>query len=877
MKKILQILLFITLPLFLCGQTLLDTRITATLDNLSLSESIQLIQEKSGVSFAYTPDILPADVRITFSGINTTLSHFLNVILSDTGFGFELVGKQVVIFKKSEPASTRKYTISGFVQDAATGERLISASVYDQGSNLGVYTNNYGFFSLTLPAGVINLSVSYLGYQPDLRMMNLDQNITLSIPLASSLTLNEVLITAQRTKIDQLAFPNRESILEAAKRLPQLGGEPDILQAASKLTGIQTGADGVGGLNIRGGSSDQNLILLDDTPIYNPTHTWGVFSVFNTSAIQSFDLYKSGFPARYGGRLSSVFDIRTKDGNNQEFDGELDLGLVASKATFEGPIEKGKASFFVSGRRSLTDFISVPYYNLSRRKEGINGSIRYFFYDLNLKINYAPTLKDRLYFSIYNGGDIYRDNKSIKGYATDTLAYYDEILDQDWGNTVAAFRWNRTLSAKLFSNTTLTFSRFFYQSKNIVNVEAFKKGVKFLDLISLGQYNSNIEDNTAKIDFDYYHSPTNTLRFGLQASYFIFQPGVISVSQDVQANDNLRDSIIVTLDTFWRKSDLRSQSLSFYAEDQFDFLKNGKASLGIHAALFQSGNKTYFSWQPRIRIGWNFPKDWSAGAHGEVNTQFLHLLSATTIGLPNDIWVGSTDRVKPQESLQITLWLLKKFKEDYEIKWNGYYKSLHNLIAFQESATFLLNASNWENEIVAGIGKSYGMEFEIRKSKPRYAVWANYTLAYADRKFEGLNFDEKYPFRYDRRHVVNMAGIWKVSAGIELSGSWVYATGLATSLPVGRYAALPGVSLPPIEVFTFESPNAFRLPAYHHFDIGANFRWYSQSGKERILRCGIYNMYFRRNPIYYELRESAQYFQRYVPPFLPSLSYNIKI
>jgi hypothetical protein len=660
------------------------------------------------------------------------------------------------------------------------------------------------------------------------------------------------------------------------KLTPSLGGEADLLQTLTVQPGVQTGAEGVGGFYVRGGSSDQNLVLLDDVPVYHPFHAWGVYSIFNTAAIQRASFYKDGFPSRYAGRLSSVLDVRTRDGNSKQFGFENEVGLVSAKTLLEGPIFKDKASFIVSARRALLDFYSEPYFRSVRQSEGIDGTIKYRFYDLNGKLNVTPDARNKLFFTYYQGHDGYDDFQNIQKISLDTQAVFNSTQIQGWGNTILALRWNRLWSSKLFSNTTLTFSEFAYESKTQSSHDIFQNSNPLLQQFSLSQYNSNIQDRTLKIDFDYFPASAGIVRFGGRVTQYRFQPGIVSVSEDVKSNQGLKDSLSSSLDTFWRRSQMESVEYSAYGERNFKIREQLSGTAGLFLSAFQNRGDNFLSAQPRLSLASRFAERWIIGVNFEAMTQFLHLLTATSIGLPNDIWVSTTRLVKPQRSWQVSMFAMVDLDSELKLKGQIYYKQMRNLVAFEDASTVLVNAANWESQVEQGRGSSYGLEFDIKKSFGLFEFALRYTFSKANRQFENDNAGAAYPFRYDRRHTLNLQIIRPFGKKWRLSAQWFFASGIATTLPVGTYVTVPGISLPPIQVFTFDSPNAFRLPYYHHLDLNATYRF---AGKRlsHTLQFGIFNIYFRKNPIYYELREDNQYYQRFIPPLLPSFSYSVKI
>lgn len=876
MKNLYLLFLGIFFSANLWGQNTVEKKISISADEVPLTSFLNILADAAEISISFSRDQIPASATVTGNFSDQEVGFILTSVLAPYNLDFRPVGKQLVVFALPPPATEKKWTIGGYIEDGSTGERLIGANIIDLHSGLGTNSNNYGFFSISLDKGPTDIIISYLGYKPYKLSIDLSKNILGTFYLEPSLTLDEIVITAPRYEGTNLGT-GHEIALADINSLVSLGGESDLLRTVLMQPGVQSGAEGIGGLNVRGGSNDQNLVLLDDVPVYIPQHTWGVYSIFNTSAIQNARFYKDGFPSRYAGRLSSVLDVRTRDGNKKEYEGEVQLGLVSSKLTLEGPIIKDKASFLFSARRSITDFYSNLYYrNIRENERGTSGTIKYYFYDLNLKFNYAPTIKDKFFLSLYNGQDIYNDNLSIKRYAVNRVAYFDETKDEVWGNNIASFRWNHTYNNKLFSNTTLTFSRYDYISKKFTSIESYYGGRKEEDILRIGQSNSNIQDLTAKIDFEYFPEFNHKIKFGFKLTKYRFQPGVVNAQENSFSNPSTLDSLTFSIDTFWQRSELAPTEIGTYFEDEFQVFKKGKLSAGFYTAIFMTGNKNWYSIEPRFRFSYAFNPFMSAGVSYERMTQFLHLLSTGTIGLPTDIWVSATANIHPQRAHQYAAKWSLHIPNWFDLKVNGYYKEMQNLLEFVEASTLQVNASNWESSVVSGEGSTYGAEFSLRKNAGATQGWINYSYAHANRLFDEINSQEIYPFRFDRRHVFNVGLRHEFNNGLHLKANWTYSSGLATSLPVGLYSNVPEISLPPIDVLTFESVNGFRMPPYHYLDIGGAYAWTGDLGEQRI-EFGLHNVYLRKNPIFYEIREENKLYQRYLPPLLPSFNYIVKI
>lgn len=867
----------------LFAQSALDATVSLRIKDGTLKQALLQLIEESSVRLSFSDHILP-DKQITATFKKETLRTVLNDLLFDTKIVYQEVGNQIVLYEDQTQKSQRKFTISGFVEDAESGERLIAASVLDRRLGIGVETNEYGFFSLTLPEGTVRLSVYYLGYIPQEYALKLNGDKKINITLSASLLLPEIEVIAT----DSITSGIRSGIsinslsAEDIKSLPSLGGESDLIRTTHLLPGVHTGTDGVGGIHVRGGNPEHNLILIDGVPVYNALHAGGLFSVFNTNAIRSAQLIKGGFPARYGGRLSSVLDIHTKEGNMNRFSGQAEIGLLTAKASLEGPIVKEKGSFFVSARRSFINWYIEPLSRREKEDRGEEGKTSYKFYDINAKFNYSLSEKDKIYLSFYRG----RDHFYNQGFRSNTYSFlnttYEDTLhvrfDQSyieeliWGNTVAAARWNHIWSNKLFSNTTLTFSRFetdaaYGDADSLV----YLNGGPTFRSIDYGFFSSSIEDVGGKIDFDWLLSPAQTMRFGAGVTRHRFNPGALSYNESTEylANRDVQGNDPIT-------------SVESFAYVENDFLIGKKLSLnvGLHAARLDVEGKTYNSLQPRLSAYWQTTKrlGWKA-SYGEM-AQFVHLLSNSSIGLPTDLWVPATANVRPQRAWQVAT----GFDYDFsflQLSVEGYYKEMSNLLSFTEGAYFL---NDWQENVTSGEGRAYGMEVLLKKSRGNTTGWMAYTLAWTDRQFDLVNFGERYPFKYDRRHDFKIVLQHAFSKWMQVSANWVVSSGFAYSLPLSQYFyPSTGGAVP---VTDFGSKNSFRMPLYHRLDLGVQFNFKTRDFIHGV-NVGFYNLYDRRNPLYYDIRtslitegevlqEKKEFVQVWLLPFLPSINYSIK-
>ncbi|GAA4447778.1 TonB-dependent receptor [Nibrella saemangeumensis] len=784
-------------------------------------------------------------------------------------------------FFSSETFAQARYTVSGYVREQGSQEALIGVSVYLPGTATGTTTNTYGFYSLTLPAqDSLALTFSFVGYEPITRTVGLRRNTELNIQLTPGRTLTEVVVRSSRAeeKVSESAQMSQVEIPVAQiKKIPALLGEKDVLKVLQLMPGVQKGSEGSTGIYVRGGGPDQNLIILDDAIVYNANHLFGFFSVFNGDALKSVELTKGGFPARYGGRLSSVIEMNMKDGNKEGIHGEGGIGLIASRLTVEGPIQKGKSSFLVSGRRTYLDLVARPLIRAQSEGDVVAG---YYFYDLNAKVNYDFGRKDKLYLSGYFGRDqFYSREKEDNGSTNAGL---------NWGNATATLRWNHLFSEKLFANTSVIFSNYLfriYAGDETNNADGTK------DTYNL-QYDSGIRDLMAKYDVDFYPTPQHSLKFGLQTIFHRFTPSAI-VLRDTEVTQFKREVEAINV-----------VESGLYVEDTWKPTDRWRINGGFRLSHFAHKEVSYIRPEPRLSAAFVLRPDLSVKASYALMNQYVHLLSNTGIGLPTDLWVPTTDRVKPQQSQQVAAGFAKDFSEKgLTLTIEGYYKTMDNIINYREGASFLLindpNSANevrWEDNVTTGRGWSYGAEVLLQKKVGRFSGWTGYTLSWTQWQFPELNFGRKFYPRYDRRHDISLVGIYELTPRITLAGTWVYGTGNALTVPLAEYAAYPHQANTISRrggnqyfgsnrlVNEYGPRNSFRAEAYHRMDFSIQFHK-KKRHHERTWELSVYNLYNRRNPFYYDLdtKEQGQgqppvtVLKRYsVFPIVPSFSYNFK-
>ena len=782
----------------------------------------------------------------------------------------------LLLFIPSVFYAQEKFTLSGFVSDKNNGENIIGVNIFCKELKQGVVSNTFGFYSLTLPAGNYEISFSYIGYKTQVYNLNLEKDIQKNIAFdITSFSVGEVQVRAKANIVEKTETSVIEVPIEQIKTIPALLGEVDIIKAIQLLPGVQS-SEGTSGFYVRGGGPDQNLILLDGVPVYNASHLGGIFSVFNADAIKSVRLTKGGFPARFGGRLSSVLQIDMKEGNSKEFKGDASIGLISSKFTFEGPIIKDKTSFIISARRTYLDLIVAPFLPSTT-------DLTLYFYDLNAKINHKISKKDRIYLSAYSG----KDNLGVDF----SESFVDQITNEQsslnfelgYGNLTSTLRWNHLFSDKLFSNTTLTYSRYSFNTDFGVNSTYTTNNETEIWDVNFG-YLSGIEDLGARIDFDFIPNPNHEIKFGTSYTNHNFFPGETTLS----INETLPDaSQNFSLDTTLNFSgNTIADELYFYLEDNFKINNRLKANLGIHLGYYNTDRsnsifKNNISFQPRASVRYLINDKWSVkGSYAEM-TQNIHLLSNSSIGFPSDIWVPATDTVPSQRSKQWAGNISTEFGNgEYELSLEGYYTTMSNLITYKAGYSNLSSTESWENSVeTGGIGESYGLELFLQKKKGRTTGWIGYTLSWTNRKFDNINFGEWYPYKFDRRHDFSLVFSHKFNEKWDAGLTWVYGTGNAITFPQAIYLGTPNNGNDVVDVVeSYGTRNSTRLDAYHRLDLGFN-KTVKKKRITKILSFGAYNAYSRKNPFFaYLTYEGGNRVAKQVSlfPVIPSISYRIK-
>jgi carboxypeptidase-like protein/TonB-dependent receptor-like protein len=752
----------------------------------------------------------------------------------------------------------QKYSVNGTVRDKKSGEILIGASVSIQEiPRSGILSNSYGFYSISGPAGKYTMVISFTGYQQDTLSIELNKNILLPVELTPDGAELTAVVVSARKKNENVVKPLmgvQKLTTNEIQNVPVLFGEKDVLKTIQLLPGIQAAGDGNSGFYVRGGGSDQNLILLDEATVYNPSHLLGFFSTFNSDAIKDITVYKGGMPAEYGGRLSSVVDIKMNDGNNKDYHFGGGIGLISTRLNAEGPIVKDRGSFSVSARRTYADL----FLKLSK-DSSVNGNSLYF-YDLNVKANYKIDEKNRVYLSGYFG----RDNLG-----------FGKTFGIGYGNATATARWNHVFNSRLFSNTSFIYSNYSYK----ITINSNNNNIDIT---------SKIRDLALKEDLQYYIDADNKLNFGFNAIHHTISPGVISASQSSSYNSlvlqnkySLENAAYISHE--WSPVeklhiDYGLRLTSFSVLGPGNFYSYDTAGNTLDTAHYSDGRfvKTYFNPEPRFSASMKTTENSSIKLSYNRNVQVLHLLSNSTSANPTDIWIPSSNNVKPEIANQVALGYYRNFSDNkYEFSSEVYYKDMQNQIDYKNGAQLIAN-ENVESQLLFGKGRAYGLELYFKKKVGRLTGWVSYTLSRTELQIPGINLGNWYPAKQDRTHDISLVGIYQANNKWTFSATWVYYTGNAVTFPSGKYEVAGQTA------FLYTSRNAYRMPAYHRMDVAATLQGKKTKKIESSWTFSIYNLYGRENAYSIVFQNDpgdlskTQAVQYALFRFVPSVTYNFK-
>ncbi len=764
-----------------------------------------------------------------------------------------------------------RFTLSGYIKDAANGEGLIGVSVFVQEAKVGTQTNAYGFYSITLPSGGYNVSITYIGYQKLVQKVSLDNaNLTKTFELKEdSQVLQEVVVSTKKEddNVKSLEMSVNKIDIKTIQKMPALLGEVDIIKSIQFLPGVTTVGEGASGFNVRGGNVDQNLVLLDEAPVYNSSHLFGFFSVFNPDAVKDVKLYKGGIPAQYGGRISSILDVRMKEGNNKKLEVNGGIGTIFSRLSIEAPIVKDKGSFIIAGRRSYIDVLAKPFL------KGDLKNAKFYYYDFTAKANYRINEKNNVYLSGYFGRDVFGADFGF-----------------NWGNATTTFRWNHVFNNKLFLNTTVFYSNYDYSLGTQRNDPNAKDSFN---------WSSNIINNSIKPDFSYYLNPKNTITFGGQATYYVFKPGLaIAKSAGETRTFGAPSKYGAEFATYIANEQKINDKLSLQYGLRYSYYQYlGKADSYTLDAPNTTGDRRnvlkiipfgdneviadYGNFEPRFAMNLGLGRNSSMKLSYNRTAQYIHLLSNTTASSPLDVWTPSSNNIKPQIADQVALGYFYNFKDnDYESSVEVYYKDMQNQIDYVRGADLLLNPAA-EADLIFGKGRAYGSEFYIKKNKGKFNGWISYTLARTERQMAGLNQGNWFPARVDKTHNISVVGIYDLNKKWSFSSNFTFFTGTPASFPTNKYI-IQGVAIPHDY---YDERNIYRISNYHRLDLAAtlkpNRKLFKKGQGEYVF--SIYNTYNRKNAFSEYVRQnpddpSKTEAIRYAVfgSIIPAVTYNFK-
>ena len=875
-----------------------ETRmVTLNMQKASVREILDEIQKQTGVTFSYESSLLSGLQKTTFRADDEALTDCLTRLFANLPVVYKMTGNVVVLKRKP-----KQVTVSGFVRDKRSAESLIGASVYEAHSRVGTASNNFGFFSLTLPPGDITIRSSYIGYTSHQHILNgLERDTVLTIELEPSASLQEVVITGQSND-KQSVLSTQMGALEinqqTIRSTPVMFGEADIIKTLQLTPGVSAGTEGTAGMYVRGGNVDENLFLIDGNPVYQINHIGGIFSAFNPEAISGMDFFKSGFPSRYGGRLSSVVDVHTKEGNMKEYHGSASIGLISGNLNFEGPIIKDRTSFNIGLRRTWLDVLSAPAVAIANKitkKDGTRLRARYAFHDLNLKVNHIFNDRSRMYLSLYNGNDVLKGGSTdFPDQDSDNNYNYDSDVSLRWGNIMATAGWTYVFNNRLFGKVSGVFTRYHSRLRNTEHDVVGNEGDEdYSDSFRENETNTGITDFGLRTSFDYMPASAHHIRFGGDYLVHRFHP---EYNRSVAYEKNEETSVEIgqefANDLLW------GHEAGVYAEDDWTLSSAVRLNAGLRFSLFNVQGKTYTGLEPRVSLRWLLDDNLSFKASYSRMNQYVHLISNSFISLPTDAWMPVTRKLKPLISDQVSAGFYYNLNKEYNFSVEGYYKTLDNLLEYRDGHTFTPSFVNWEDKLTAGEGSSYGAEFMVRKETGRTTGWVGYGLSWSDRQFDELNQGARYPARFDNRHKLNIVVMHKISPKVELSAAWSYASGNHVTLSLENYYE-NGTGSPTNNdnhymdasesIDYYEGRNNYQLPAYHRLDLGIKIYRPKKKGRMGIWTVSIYNVYSRMNPfmIYKSdktVPDPGSSYGKNVPvfktigimPIIPSISYTYK-
>ncbi|MGB0929867.1 MAG: carboxypeptidase-like regulatory domain-containing protein [Chitinophagales bacterium] len=855
------------------AQSLLDKSCSIELKGATIVEALQQLSKQTNTNIAFSKRFFSTEKRLSFEVENESFQAVLKRILAGTKVGFKAQGKQVILFRERKKV-IEKYTIHGYLKDEDLGEDLVAATVYCPKLQKGTISNEYGYYSLNLPKGEHTLVYRYVGKKDIQKQVVLKKNQKVDVDLPSQDYLSEILVTPDSNSDLQLAnLVFREGqIQNLAVNTPGLGGEPDLMQTVRSLAGVQSGAGGIGGYYVRGGSNGQNLILMDGVPVYNAAHQLGIYSIFNPKAARSVQVHKGGFSAKYAGRLSSVIDIQTREGNMNKWSTEIGVNPQSVQLTTEGPIFGKTGSFLLAARHSTFGGFIRPIIEDTFYPNGANFlSTKYF--DVNLKVNKKLGERDRLYGSVYIGGDKIVGYNEWEYYYEDEFGFeYDELETEDnelnWGNAIGSIRWNHQFSPKLFANTSLIYSRYFNDYNQLFQYY----DLYFLDEepydFSYYWVSSSNKEYTFKTDLDFYPNQAHHIRVGASFRQHEFSPFMTLYDNNTEG---LPETDSLSIDYFEETVEvpiIQAKQVDTYIEDKWTLSQKWQLTLGLHQSAFLGEYENYFNLEPRFKSDFAItPKlTFSTGVSRMV--QYLHLISTSEFNIPTDFWLPSDDFYEPQTAWQYDAGFYIGLPNKIHLSLNGYYKNMKNITAvselnFEEESDGTIGG----DDFLTGDGESYGFEASLHKNEGKLQCSLGYSLSWSNRQFDPVNLGQKYPFQFDRRH--------------ELKGLFTYEfnkrflLGFQGYLGAGHPRLVSWINsfdqgLLAIDIDPIGEKNSTRDTWQHRLDLSLMYHWETKKLKHQ-LKVSAYNVYNKRNPLFYYLENDE------INPINPDLQSNFSM
>ncbi len=841
----------------------LDKVISVSLTNKNLKEILKTLKNKAGVTFNYKSAILPKEELKLFEANNEKLSEILIRLLKPYNIEFKYFGGNSIILKPLKIRSNLSYTISGYVFDKNNGEKLIGATVFCRYNKRGTATNDYGFFTLTLPEDSLHLEIRYVGYKNYKEQTINKANSFKIISLEPRVDLKEIEIRDEGISKSEQKPNGFYFNLRGIKDIPSFMGETDILRAMQMVPGVQGAVESVGGINVRGGGTDQNLVLVDGVPVYNIVHVFGLFSIINPGAVNSVEIIKGGFSAKYNGRLSSILDIKLKDGNNQKISGKVNIGMLLSSATIEGPLLKNKSSFLVSFRRTYFDAFYQPIQYFSNRKNVNDYSGWYYFYDVNAKVNFKIGNRDKISVNYFSGVD--RGRITEKQTFSDTVKF-NHVKNLKWSTMMSSARWDHILTDKVFMVTTIGITEYSTQFEDELNWETTIKPKVNLSSLDYTQTSGN-RDLFVKSIFEINKIENHQIKTGADLIYHHYNTGTLNY----KAKDANTDQ-----DTSIGDKQIYSDEEVVYLEDNWKPNRRLNLNFGLSFNSINVKKTRYHLLQPRISGNYAFTNNFYINTSFTRMQQNLQILPNNSIGLPIDIWIPVTDYLKPQISDQFTFGIGYYFKNKYKLSVEGYYKSMKNLVELKEGAFFVFGGYDWDKSFYTGKGLARGIEVMLEKQTGKVKGWVGYSLSKSDRQFQSINNGHAFPFKYDRRHQISVLLKFPTTKKHwNFSVSWLFSSGSPVTVPTSVY------TINNKTYYEFTQRNNIRMSNYHRMDL-AFTKTIVFNKNTRVWNIGAYNLYSHVNPLFISTSflvsntsSKLKFYEVGLLPLIPFISYEI--